>query len=424
VCALFCRSRSPNLPLLWGTPARVDRGQDSLFNAFGSSCRCLAPPRDEAMPRIHHPVVELKRSFGQAEEERTVPLPDPQTRVPTTVCAVAGLIAALVPVNAFSQQIESEKLIEAGHWKKARAAVVIRIRQSPGDAFSYYLLSQIHHAFGDDAAPQALAEKAVALDGRVAKYHRQLAETVGIQAQHANPFQLVVLARQFRKELDTAIALDPHDVLAQRDLLEYYLVAPGIAGGDMQKASAVADHIAELDATEGLLAKARVAQFRKQTAQTEALLRRAVDTQPSGYKGRIEWTRFCLTKLRSERSESASAATETAAREALKLDRSRAEPYAILAEVYAGRSDWNTLEATLADAAQQAPDDLAPWYRAAETLLALGREPARAERYLRTYLAQEPEGNEPTLADARRKLDLAAQAQNGASRVRNTRADR
>ena len=50
-----------------------------------------------------------------------------------------------------------------------------------------------------------------------------------------------------------------------------------------------------------------------------------------------------------------------------------------------------------------------PYYRAAERLLAV--DPVRAERYLRVYLAQEPEGNQPTAADAHWKLGLALEAQ-------------
>jgi hypothetical protein len=56
-------------------------------------------------------------------------------------------------------------------------------------------------------------------------------------------------------------------------------------------------------------------------------------------------------------------------------------------------------------------DDLTPYYRAAERILSDGRDPARAERYLRVYLSQEPEGNEPTAADAHWKLGVALNAQ-------------
>ena len=346
------------------------------------------------------------------------------------------LLIAILPAVASAQLSEAERLIEAGHWKRARAVVETRLRLSPNDPLCNYLLSQIHHAFGDDASPRRLAEKALTLDSRVAKYHRQLAEVLGVQAQHAGPVQLIFLARQFLSELDTAIALDPHDIQAQRDLLEYYLVAPGIVGGDLQKASVTADRIAVLDAAEGFLARARIATVRKQTSQVVVWLRKAADAEPPSYRAHVELARYCLSQARRPPSAASTdvetrsapplsasplracfsgenadpAVAELAAKEARKLDPNRVESWAVLAEVYAGRGDWTALDAILTEASQHSPDDLAPYYRAADALLGNGLDPVRAVRYLRVYLAQEPEGNEPTLADARRKLDLAMQA--------------
>ncbi len=279
------------------------------------------------------------------------------------------------------------------------------LRQNPDDARGTFLLSQIRNAFGDYTSPEMLAEKAIALDPRVAKYHRQLAEVLGVKAQHAGAFQLLFLARQFRKEIDTAIGLDPRDLQALRDLMEFYLLAPGIAGGDAQKAAAIADRIGAIDAPEGFMAKARIAAFRKQTAQAESLLHQAVEAQPASYRARIE---LAHGYLQAQPADPGGA--ESMAKEAMKLDRSRAEPYAVLAEIYAGRGAWNQLEEILTESSRQNPDDLAPYYRAAETLLRDGRDPARAESYLRTYLGEEPEGNEPSAADARRKLALAVDA--------------
>ncbi len=316
------------------------------------------------------------------------------------------VLAVLLTLPADAQQSDAEKLIEAGHWKKARAIVEARIRQAPDDPLSNFLLSQIRNAFGDFSSPLPLAEKAVALNGHIAKFHRQLAETVGLEAQHASPFRLIFLARRFRSEIDTAISLDPRDLQTRRDLMEYYLVAPGIAGGDIQKATGVAAAIAELDATEGLLAKARIATVQKHTSETEALLRQAAQARPASYRALVELAKFYLAGEHYN-----SAAAENAARELLQVDPTRVEPYAFLAQVSAEKADWNALDASLAEAAQKCPDDLAPYYRAAETLLSSGRDPARAERYLRTYQDREPEGNEPTLAETRRKLATAAHAQ-------------
>jgi tetratricopeptide (TPR) repeat protein len=288
----------------------------------------------------------------------------------------------------FGQQTPAEKDIAAGHWKRARAIVEPEIRQSPDDPEANFLLSQIRAAFGDRTAPLRLAEKAVALDGRAAKYHRQVAEVLGVVAQHSNPFQQLLLARRFRKEIDTALALDPRDVQAHRDLLEFYLLAPGVAGGSRRDAGAVAERIATLDAPEGFLAQARLAASDKDSARQLAMLRAAAAASPPSYRARI-----ALAEL-----------DPRAAEDAIRLDPGRSDAYAILAGTYAGRGEYRKLDAILAEAARAVPDDRYPEYRAAERLIAAGQNFDRAESYLRDYLAQEPEGNRPTAADARQLL--------------------
>lgn len=313
-----------------------------------------------------------------------------------------SVLLLLAASTCLAQEITAEKLIEAGHWKRARALVERRLEAAPDDPNALFLSSQIRNAFGDRTAPGPLAEKAVKLAPGVARYHRQVAEVQGVMAQHAGMFQQLLLAHRFRKEIDTAIALDPRDVQARRDLLEYYLLAPGIAGGDPARADETAAAIAGLDAAEGLLAKARIAEFHKDQTLAHELLRKAAALRPPSFKAVIALAEFELAP--EHRDE---AAAETAAKLALTLDPTRIAPYNILAAIYASRGDWTALDTLLESAAREVPDDAAPYYRAAASLLAENRATERAARYLRMYLTEEPEGNEPTAADARRLLDAA-----------------
>ena len=307
--------------------------------------------------------------------------------------------------TAGAQQTVAEKLIAVGHWKQARAWVEAQ-PASADQALISFLLSQIRFAFGDRSAPLPLAEKAVDLNGRVAKFHRQLAEAVGVQAQNASPFQQLFLARKFRKEIGTAIDLDPHDIQAQRDLLEFYLLAPAIAGGDSGKAVEMAERIGAIDSPEGYLAQARIALFHKRMAEAEMLLREGAQARPPSYHAQIELARFYLDPQHFNRE-----VAETAGRHGLELDNSRIEAYKLLARIYAERAEWSLLDSILKEAAQQNPDDLAPFFYAADELLGAHREPARAEQYLRRYLSQAAEGNEPPAAEARWKLGLALEAE-------------
>jgi tetratricopeptide (TPR) repeat protein len=309
--------------------------------------------------------------------------------------ALAALLAAPFGLCA---QTPAEDFIEAGHWKRARALVEPRLRDAPNDPLAAFLMSQINFAFGHKEAPLDLAEKAVALAPGVAKYHRQLAEALGVRAQRSNLFQQAFLARRFKKEIDAALAIDPNDIQAQRDLMEYYLLAPGLVGGDRKQAEALAERIGRIDRGQGFLAQARIAQFYHDPARQESMLRKAVEASPSKYKIRI-----ALAQFYTKEQVNWDAAAENA-RAAIEIDPTRTDGYSILAAAYAAEGRWPELETTLATADRAVPDDLTPYFRAAEAEIATGKNYAAAKADLRKYLTQEPEGNQPTLAEARQKL--------------------
>lgn len=310
-------------------------------------------------------------------------------------------LVAVAPLVA-GQSTPAERLIAEGHWKRARAIVEARYAEAPNDPLANFLLSQIRNAFGDRDSPPKLAEKAVALDPSVAKYHRQMAEVIGVMAQQANMFHQFLLARRFKREIDAALALDPSDLQALRDLLEYYLLAPGIAGGDQEKARSTAARIAAIDPGEGFLAEARLAEFRKETGRVEGLLKKAAEAGTSNFRARESLAAYELSPAHLNLDVAAQQG-----REAIARDPSRVTGYSILAEVYAARQSWSELDALLDAAGKQVPDDLTPYYRAADRLLAAGQNFPLAVKYLRKYTSQVPEGNQPRLAEAQAKLAAA-----------------
>ena len=216
-------------------------------------------------------------------------------------------------------------------------------------------------------------------------------------AQHAGMLQQLLLAHRFRREIETALAQDPRDLQALRDLMEFYLLAPGIAGGDKGKAQATADRIARVDAVQGYLAQSRLAEAAGDRSREEAKLREAVELGPAHYRARVALAAFLLSHGNWEEAR-------RQAEIAVKIDGGRVDAFAVLAAVEARSGQTGDLEAVLATAERRVPDDLSPYYRAAEVLMATGRDLERAQRYLQRYLGAEPEGNAPTLSDARGKL--------------------
>jgi cytochrome c-type biogenesis protein CcmH/NrfG len=67
-------------------------------------------------------------------------------------------------------------LIDAGHYKRARAILEPRLQANPNDAEAACLLSGVQEAFQDFEGALKLAQKAVDLEPKNAKYQYQLAQ--------------------------------------------------------------------------------------------------------------------------------------------------------------------------------------------------------------------------------------------------------
>jgi tetratricopeptide (TPR) repeat protein len=316
---------------------------------------------------------------------------------------------ALLPIvlsALLASDVVPRSLIDGGHWKRLRAAAEERLRASPRDAAAVYWLGRVSIAYGDSDGALALAERAVALEPQNSSYRYLLAASYGRKAQAAGIFSKVGLAGRFKKEAEAALALDPKSVEARDGLIQFHLQAPGLVGGDKAKARALAEEMARIDPVQGLLAQARIAQSEKRSADGEALLLRAVQADATSYEARLAAAAYYASDARKKYD-----LADEHARQALKLEPGRAGAYSLLAGLAARRERWAELDGLLSDAEKNAPDNLNPYYQAARILVAEGKDFARAERYLRKYLTQEPEGGMPSHAHAYWRLGLALEKQ-------------
>ncbi|MGC9996014.1 MAG: tetratricopeptide repeat protein [Terriglobia bacterium] len=301
---------------------------------------------------------------------------------------------------------KAEALIEAGHWKRARAIVEPRVAANPRDSQAVWLLSRIKLAFGDLDGALVPAQQAVALEDGNSDFHLQQAEVYGQMAARASMFAAAGLARKFKGELDASLARNPKNLDALDALMQYSYQAPGLMGGDKGKARSIADQLVQLSPVHGHLAQAELAREAKDEAKVEESLRQAVKADPKNYEAQTALAGF-YTHLPRRNTEEA----EKHAREALRLDPGRAKAYSILATVLALERRWNELEAVLSASEKAVPDDLAPYFHSTNAVLEVGVELQRGEAYVRKYLGQEPEGEEPDAAHAHRLLGLVLEKQ-------------
>jgi tetratricopeptide (TPR) repeat protein len=325
------------------------------------------------------------------------------------ISAIAALTAAVLAAADSSP----EALLEAGHFKRVRKLAEELLKARPSDARTYYYLSRVRLAYGDHDGAAAMAERAVSLDGRSADAHYALAAANGRKAQQAGLFSRFGLARRFRKEAETAVALDPRHLAARDGLIEFHLQAPGIVGGDRSRAVALAEEILRIDPCRGYLAKARIARADKQLGEAEALLNKAVQADPASYEAHVTVAAFYSTDALKKYD-----LAEQHARDAARLEPDRATAYGLLAALAVLQGRPQTLDGLLADAEAHVPDNLGPYYQAGRVLLDRRQDAPRAERYFRKYLTQEPEGDAPTAAHAHWRLAQALERQGRTAEAR------
>lgn len=84
-----------------------------------------------------------------------------------------------------------------------------------------------------------------------------------------------------------AVTLDPANLDARFDLMQYYVMAPGFLGGGRDKADAQVAELTRRDAVMGKLGEALLAQYDKQPAVAERAYREALKLDPARTRARI-----------------------------------------------------------------------------------------------------------------------------------------
>lgn len=211
-------------------------------------------------------------------------------------------------------------------------------------------------------------EKAVKADPGVAIYHFWFGRATGEQAQRANPLRQPGLARRTKGEFEKAVELDPAYVPAREGLVRYYLAAPGMMGGSIDRAQEQAEAITRVNAYRGGLAHANVAIARKDTA---ALLR--------AHEG-----------LAAQFPDST-------------------VPLFALFTVNAARKAWPAAWSAVDRLERLRPGQAVVRYAIGRAAAESGEQLDRGEAALRAYLQHVPQPNEPSVAAAHWRLGMIAE---------------
>ena len=220
------------------------------------------------------------------------------------------------------------------------------LTRNPKDAQADLWLARCYFELAEYEQAVVYAERTVELEPGSSEAHLWLGRFYGLAAERAHSF---LLARKVRREFETAVQLDPGNLAARRDLMEFYLEAPWALGGSRDKAQQQVESIAARDLVEGHLARAAFWQGLHQPLRAEA-----------EYQG------------------------------ALELKPARVEPYFEMAEFYEKRGEAGEVEGVLKAASLMQPlDPRLDYYRGVARVLE-GGPFSEAEQFLKNYLSRAP----------------------------------
>jgi tetratricopeptide (TPR) repeat protein len=289
---------------------------------------------------------------------------------------LAALVAIAMAPAVHAQSVDAGiRLFEAKRYEEAKAVFAPVADQS---AEAAYYMGRIAVSENEDDKAGGWFEKAMKLNPNSAVYVDWYGRALGNQASHASKFRLPFLARRVKAAFEKAVALDPNNLDAREDLIQYYLQAPGFLGGSKQKAREVA------------------ADIKKRNA----------------YRGGFDYANVCVAD-----KDFACAERELVALKQSYQDSSAV--YSQLAAFYANQDQfdkaWSVIDARL----QAKPDDINAKFAVGRTGALSGQNLDRAEKALKEYIASPPAMNPLPPANAHFRLGMvyARQGKNDLARA-------
>ena len=165
-----------------------------------------------------------------------MPITTPPARI-----FVMTLLLFLGARSLLADVSQANSLLQQGRVDEAAASLKQVLATQPADAMAHQLLCRV--AYAEEIADRAIHECELAVASAPSNSDSQmwLGRAYGFKASHINPIFALNLAIKVRVAFERAVQLDSENINAMSDLGEFYVAAPALIGGGLDKAQALAD---------------------------------------------------------------------------------------------------------------------------------------------------------------------------------------
>ena len=215
----------------------------------------------------------------------------------------AGVLPAVArprPVDIAGDSLaQADSALQAGEASKALSLLQSAPQSGHNAAEARNVECRVRYTLQQWSAAAKACAQAVRLDGQNSNYHLWLGRALGEQAGSASFLNAYALSKQARQEFETAARLDAHNADALSDLGEFYVEAPSVVGGGLDKAESVAEELDRFNPARAAQLRGRIAYARKDYDGAEKDYKQAIALSPhpsrawttlaSFYRARKQW---------------------------------------------------------------------------------------------------------------------------------------
>jgi len=178
--------------------------------------------------------------------------------------------------SAWADTSAANTALQQGRVDDAARLLQATVASQPSDASAHQLLCRVFYA--QEIADSAISEceQAVARDPGSSENQMWLGRAYGLKASHTGPFSGLFLAKKVRLSFERAVQLSPTNVQAASDLGEFYVAAPAIAGGGLDKAQRLAASMQPYSPARAHRLLAFIAEKKKDIGRAETEFKNAV----------------------------------------------------------------------------------------------------------------------------------------------------
>jgi len=294
------------------------------------------------------------------------------------LAVTAAVLCLAAPLAGQSADLApAVRLFEAGQFAEAKPLFAAAAQRDPRNAEAHYYLGRLAMRSNSLGEATREFERAAGLDAGRSEYYEWLGNAYGAQAQRASVLKRPGLARKTIAAWDKAVELDPNNVSARENRMQYYLQAPGFVGGGEDKAVAEAAEIRRRNPYRGALATAALHERKKRYDDAERTYLEAIRQFPDSLGVRYR-----------------------------------------LGFGYQALKQWDKAFAVWDELLRRRPGEPGALYQVGRTGALSGRQLERAEQALRQYLRATPGPNDPPPAAAHYRLGMVLEQRGGRAAAR------